>query len=67
MNKLSGDHALSRPAAAFSSLQEQRSNAEIDLIRQTLRQTDGNKAKAARILSIDRTVLYRKLKKYHID
>ena len=67
MNKLSGDHTLSRPAAAFSSLQEQRSSAEIDLIRQTLRQTDGNKAKAARILGIDRTVLYRKLKKYHID
>ncbi|MFR4969910.1 MAG: helix-turn-helix domain-containing protein [Lachnospiraceae bacterium] len=39
----------------FPSLQEQRSNAEIDLIRQTLRQTDGNKAKAARILGIDRT------------
>ena len=67
MNKLSGDHTLSRPSAAFSSLQEQRSSAEIDLIRQTLRQTDGNKAKAARILGIDRTVLYRKLKKYHID
>ena len=67
MNKLSGDHTLSRPAAAFSSLQEQRSSAEIDLIRQTLRQTGGNKAKAARILGIDRTVLYRKLKKYHID
>ena len=67
MNKLSGDHTVSRPAAAFSSLQEQRSSAEIDLIRQTLRQTDGNKAKAARILGIDRTVLYRKLKKYHID
>lgn len=67
LNKLSGDHTLSRPAAAFSSLQEQRSSAEIDLIRQTLRQTDGNKAKAARILGIDRTVLYRKLKKYHID
>ena len=45
---------------------EQRCNAEIDLIRQTLRQTDGNKAKAARLLGIDRTVLYRKLKKYHI-
>ena len=67
MNKLSGDHTLSRPAVAVSSLQEQRSSAEIDLIRQTLRQTDGNKAKAARILGIDRTVLYRKLKKYHID
>ena len=68
MNKLSGDHTLSRPASPLSSsLQEQRSSAEIDLIRQTLRQTDGNKAKAARILGIDRTVLYRKLKKYHID
>ena len=67
MNKLSGDHTLSRPSAAFSSLHEQRSSAEIDLIRQTLHQTDGNKAKTARILGIDRTVLYRKLKKYHID
>ena len=68
MNKLSGDHTLSRPTAAFffpsgTAQQPQK----IDLIRQTLRQTDGNKGKSARILGIDRTVLYRKLKKYHID
>ena len=68
IHKMSGENTLSKPAfSAASSLQEQRCNAEIDLIRQTLRQTDGNKAKAARLLGIDRTVLYRKLKKYHID
>ena len=68
IHKMSGENTLSKPAfSAASSLQEQRCNAEIDLIRKTLRQTDGNKAKAARLLGIDRTVLYRKLKKYHID
>ena len=68
IHKVSGDPILSKPVVpSASSLLEQRSNAEIELIRQTLRQTDGNKAKAARLLGIDRTVLYRKLKKYHID
>lgn len=68
IHKMSDAAALPKttPAAA-STLQEQRSNAEIELIRQTLRQTDGNKAKTARLLGIDRTVLYRKLKKYHIE
>ena len=64
---MSGENTLSKPAfSAASSLQEQRCNAEIDLIRQTLHQTDGNKAKAARILDIDRTSLYYKMKKLGI-
>lgn len=57
IHKMSGENTLSKPAfSAASSLQEQRCNAEIDLIRQTLRQTDGNKAKAARLLVL--TVRY---------
>ena len=67
IQKMSGNDSAVTPSPSASSLQEQRSNAEIELIRQTLRQTDGNKAKAARLLGIDRTVLYRKLKKYHIN
>lgn len=35
-------------------------------IVRVLRQTDGNKAKAARILGIDRSTLYRKMKQYDI-
>jgi len=40
---------------------------EHDIIIQTLIQTDGNKAKAARMLKIDRATLYSKIKKYQIE
>jgi len=42
-------------------------HVERDIIKQALIQTDGNKAKAARILKIDRMTLYSKIKKYQIE
>lgn len=48
------------------SLHYNRDQAEIDVILDALKQANGNKAKAARILDIDRTTLYYKLKKYNI-
>ena len=40
---------------------------EEDRIIRILKQTDGNKAKAARLLGIDRSTLYRKIRLYDID
>ncbi|MDY6854891.1 MAG: sigma 54-interacting transcriptional regulator [Thermodesulfobacteriota bacterium] len=39
---------------------------EIEMIREALEKTDWNKAKAARLLGMDRTTLYRKLRKYKL-
>jgi two-component system response regulator HydG len=41
--------------------------SEVERIIRILRQTDGNKAKAARLLGFDRSTLYRKLRSYEID
>jgi DNA-binding NtrC family response regulator len=41
--------------------------SEEDRIIRFLRQTDGNKAKAARLLGIDRSTLYRKIKHYNLE
>ncbi len=45
---------------------ERTPNAEKAEILTTLQKTDWNKAKAARILNIDRSTLYRKLKRYQL-
>lgn len=41
--------------------------SEEDRIIRFLQQTDGNKAKAARLLGIDRSTLYRKIKHYNLE
>ena len=40
---------------------------EIELIKETLKKTGGNKKETAKILGIDYSTLYRKIKKYGID
>jgi len=47
-------------------LQEATQALEADILRQTLAACDGNKAAAARMLSIDYTTLHRKLKRHAI-
>ncbi|OGR03922.1 MAG: sigma-54-dependent Fis family transcriptional regulator [Deltaproteobacteria bacterium RIFOXYD12_FULL_50_9] len=46
---------------------EVEGESELDRIMRTLKLVDGNKAKAARLLGIDRSTLYRKLRQYDID
>jgi PAS domain S-box-containing protein len=47
-------------------INEVREPDEAENILKTLRQTDGNKAKAARILGVSRQTLYRKIRDYKI-
>ena len=51
------------PASPLASLQD----VEREHIRRVVRYTGGNKKEAARILNIDRSTLYAKLKAYHIE
>jgi transcriptional regulator with PAS, ATPase and Fis domain len=44
-----------------------KSQNEEALIRETLKNCDGNRQQAAKLLGIDRTTLWRKMKKYGID
>ena len=53
--------AASRPAR----LKETLDAAEKEAIAFALKQSGGNKASAARILGIHRTLLYKKMKKHH--
>jgi transcriptional regulator of acetoin/glycerol metabolism len=42
-------------------------DAEATLIRRAVQEADGNLSRAARLLGINRTRLYRKLTQFHID
>lgn len=50
-----------------TSIKEVQARAEKDAIRYALQETNYNKAKAAGILGIHRTLLYKKMKKYNIS
>lgn len=49
------------------SLKDVQGNAERDAILSVLAATNNNKAKAARLLGIHRTLLYKKLRKHSVD
>ena len=51
---------------SWNDLAQKIQTTEREAIIQALLQTNGNKAKAARLLNIDRSSLYYKLKKYNI-
>ncbi|MDO9110678.1 MAG: helix-turn-helix domain-containing protein, partial [Desulfatirhabdiaceae bacterium] len=50
-----------------TTLYDRMRSAEQFLIEQTLRQVGGNKTKAAELLGIHRTLLYRKIKVFELD
>jgi transcriptional regulator with PAS, ATPase and Fis domain len=56
-----------RHAAMHSPMREVQVRAEAQAIRQALQEAGYNKARAARILGIHRTLLYKKIKKYGLD
>jgi PAS domain S-box-containing protein len=49
-----------------SSLKDLQAKTEKETIHDALKASNNNKAKAARMLGIHRTLLYKKMKKYHI-
>ncbi len=52
------------PPEKHAPMREVHAHAEAQAIRQALKESDQNKARAARILGIHRTLLYKKIKKY---
>jgi len=59
--------ATSRPAPVQPISTAVDSGDEVEKIIDALRRTAGNKAKAARLLGMDRSTLYRKISSYNID
>jgi len=55
------------PPERHSPMREAQAHAEVQAIRQALNEAGHNKARAARILGIHRTLLYKKIKKYGLD
>jgi DNA-binding NtrC family response regulator len=56
-----------QPTHMHPSVPLMDSNNEIERLLDALRRTAGNKAKAARLLGMDRSTLYRKISSYNID
>jgi DNA-binding NtrC family response regulator len=65
---ITGEH-LSLGAARFVAPRGRRNLSDVErrTIEQVLRETDGNKSKAARRLGITRTQLYCRLRKYELE
>ena len=61
---LTGRTMAPAPASSPRLLRDILDQAERDALRQTLAQTRNNKAKAAQLLGLHRTLLYKKLKKH---
>jgi PAS domain S-box-containing protein len=59
-------HTEALPGSAHS-IRKLKEQTEINAILAALTESGGNKAKASRILGIDRSLLYYKLKKYHLE
>jgi PAS domain S-box-containing protein len=57
-------HIEDKSAVPAASIKRIHADAEIQAIGHALKQTRGNKAKAARILGIHRSLLYKKMAKY---
>jgi len=55
------------PPERHSPMREAHAHAEVQAIRRALDEADHNKARAARILGIHRTQLYKKIKKYGVE
>jgi len=55
------------PPERSSPIREIQAHAEAQAIRQALKEADYNKAQAARLLGIHRTLLYRKMAKHGLD
>ena len=52
--------------AALPTLKEVRAQAETIAIRRALELCQGNKTEAAHMLGVDRSILYEKMRRYHL-
>jgi two-component system, NtrC family, response regulator HydG len=68
LNRQSSTDSVAGSLSATGEVQQPASReSEEERIIRSLRQTDGNKAKAARLLGIDRSTLYRKIRHYNLE
>lgn len=55
------------PQSPSNFFQDAEPSSEVEKIIRALKQAGGNKAKAARLLGVDRSTLYRKIVQYNLD